>query len=60
MGLSILEHYIKKVHKVEPYLEGMIKATLTVNCYRFTHKCEKVFLSVKEWETAKQQGYYME
>lgn len=63
--MNLLEHYIMVIHSVVEEASEWIKdrtyirADLTVDCYGKTERVEKYFLNWEQWNTVKEQGYYM-
>ena len=61
--MNILEHYIEEIHSVKPYAADWavgewVEVDITSNCYGNTKRENRV-LTIKQWETAKENGYYM-
>lgn len=60
--MNLIEHYIKEVHSEEIIAEdwgSFVQVEVTINCYGRIERVKTSFSTIKEWEKAKKQGYYM-
>lgn len=61
--MNLLEHYIDKIISEEKIQNpengnGYYRVTAEVDCYGHKETINRLFL-IKEWEQAKEKGYYM-
>ena len=64
--MNVLEHYIKEIKSVEPYLaewtrkfpDEFIQAQVIADCYGQISEYD-IIRTVAEWEQIKEQGYWM-